>query len=47
MGLSEERARSAVRFSLPYRITQSELKQAVEIIVSTVSELRTLSPACP
>lgn len=47
MGLSEERARSAVRFSLPYRITQSELKQAVKIIVSTVSELRALSPACP
>lgn len=47
MGLSEERARSAVRFSLPYRITQDELKQAVEILVSTVSELRALSPACP
>jgi cysteine desulfurase len=47
MGLSEERARSAVRFSLPYRITQGELKQAVEIVVSTVSELRALSPACP
>lgn len=47
MGLSEERARSAVRFSLPYRITQGELKQAVEIVVSTVSELRTLSPTCP
>lgn len=47
MGLSEERARSAVRFSLPYRITQDELKQAVEIVVSAVSELRALSPACP
>ena len=47
MGLSEERARSAVRFSLPYRITQDELKQAVEIVVSTVFELRALSPACP
>lgn len=47
MGLSEDRARSAVRFSLPYRITQGELKQAVEIVVSTVSELRALSPACP
>lgn len=47
MGISEERARSAVRFSLPYRITQGELKQAVEIVVSTVSELRALSPACP
>ena len=47
MGLSEARARSAVRFSLPYRITPSELKQAVEIVVSTVSELRALSPACP
>lgn len=47
MGLSEERARSAVRFSLPYRITQDELKQAVEIVVSTVSELRALSPARP
>ena len=47
MGLSEERARSAVRFSLPYRITQGELKQAVEIVVNTVSELRALSPACP
>lgn len=47
MGLSEKRARSAVRFSLPYRITQGELKQAVEIVVSTVSELRALSPACP
>lgn len=47
MGLSEERARSAVRFSLPYRITQGELKQAVEIVVSTVFELRALSPACP
>lgn len=47
MGLSEERARSAVRFSFPYRITQGELKQAVEIVVSTVSELRALSPACP
>lgn len=45
MGLSEERARSAVRFSLPYRITQGELKQAVEIVVSTVSELRALSPS--
>lgn len=45
MGLSEERARSAVRFSLPYRITQDELKQAVEIVVSTVSELRALSPS--
>lgn len=45
MGLSEERARSAVRFSLPYRITQGELKQAVEIIVNTVSELRALSPS--
>lgn len=47
MGLSEERARSAVRFSLPYRITPSELKQAVEIVVSTVSELRALSPMHP
>lgn len=47
MGLSEERARSAVRFSLPYRITQGELKQAVEIVVNTVFELRALSPACP
>lgn len=47
MGLSEERARSAVRFSLPYRITQGELKQAVEIVVSTVSELRALSPSHP
>ena len=47
MGLSEERARSAIRFSLPYRITQDELKQAVEIVVSTVSELRALSPSHP
>lgn len=47
MGLSEERARSAVRFSLPYRITPSELKQAVEIVVSAVSELRALSPMHP
>lgn len=47
MGLSEERARSAVRFSLPYRIAPSELKQAVEIVVSTVSELRALSPMHP
>lgn len=45
MGLSEARARSAVRFSLPYRITQGELKQAFEIIVNTVSELRALSPS--
>ena len=45
MGLPEDRARSAVRFSLPYRITQGELKQAVEIIVNTVSELRALSPS--
>lgn len=47
MGLSEERARSAVRFSLPYRITPGELKQAVEIVVRTVSELRALSPMHP
>ncbi len=47
MGLSEERARSAVRFSLPYRITGREVRQAIEIIVNTVSELRALSPACP
>ncbi len=45
MGLSEERARSAVRFSLPYRITHIEVKRAVEIVVSTVSELRALSPS--
>lgn len=47
IGLPEERARSAVRFSLPYRITYIEVKRAVEIIVNTVSELRALSPACP
>lgn len=47
MGLSEECARSAVRFSLPYRITQGELKQAVEIVVNTVLELRALSPSHP
>lgn len=47
MGLSEERARSAVRFSLPYRITHIEVKRAVEIIVNTVFELRALSPSHP
>ena len=47
MGLSEERARSAVRFSLPYRITHIEVKRAVEIIVNTVFELRALSPSRP
>lgn len=47
MGLSEERARSAVRFTLPYRITHIEVKRAVEIIVNAVFELRALSPACP
>lgn len=47
MGLSEQRARSAVRFTLPYRITHIEVKRAVEIIVSTVFELRALSPSHP
>lgn len=47
MGLSEERARSAVRFTLPYRITHGEVKQAVEIIVNTVFDLRALSPSYP
>ena len=47
MGLSEERARSAVRFTLPYRITHIEVKRAVEIIVNTVFELRALSPSHP
>lgn len=47
MGLSEDRARSAVRFTLPYRITHGEVKRAVEIIVNTVFELRALSPSHP
>lgn len=47
MGLSEERARSAARFTLPYRIARGEVKQAVEIVVNTVSELRALSPSHP
>jgi cysteine desulfurase len=47
MGLSEERACSAVRFTLPYRITHGEVKRAVEIIVNTVFELRALSPSHP
>lgn len=47
MGLSEQRARSAVRFTLPYRITHGEVNRAVEIIVNTVFELRALSPSHP
>lgn len=47
MGISEQRARSAVRFTLPYRITHIEVKRAVEIIVNTVFELRALSPSHP
>lgn len=44
MGLSPEKARSAIRMSLGYGNTEQEIREAADIIVQTVNRLRTLSP---
>jgi len=44
MGLPPERTRSALRFSLGYGNTKTEVDTAVEIISETVTNLRKISP---
>jgi cysteine desulfurase len=44
IGLSQEEAKSSLRFSLGRHTTQSEIDFALEVIPTTVAHLRTLSP---
>jgi cysteine desulfurase len=45
MGLSNDRARASLRFSVGRFTTASEIDQACEIIPAVVAKLRALSPA--
>lgn len=44
MGYPANRARSAVRFTLPYTVTEDDILGAVPLIVSAVENLRRLTP---
>ena len=44
IGLSQEEAKSSLRFSLGRHTTQSEIDFALEIIPATIAQLRALSP---
>jgi cysteine desulfurase len=44
IGLSQEEAKSSLRFSLGRHTTQSEIDFALEVIRAAVAQLRTLSP---
>lgn len=44
MGYPANRARSAVRFTLPYTVTEDDILGAVPLIVSAVGNLRRLTP---
>ena len=44
MGYPARRARSAVRFTLPYTVTEDDILGAVPLIVSAVENLRRLTP---
>lgn len=44
MGYPANRARSAVRFTLPYTVTEDDILGAVPLIVSAVEKLRRLTP---
>lgn len=44
MGYPASRARSAVRFTLPYTVTEDDILGAVPLIVSSVENLRRLTP---
>lgn len=44
MGYPASRARSAVRFTLPYTVTEDDILGAVPLIVSAVENLRRLTP---
>jgi cysteine desulfurase len=44
IGLSQEEAKSSLRFSLGRQTTQSEIDFALEVIPATVAQLRALSP---
>ena len=44
MGYPASRARSAVRFTLPYTVTEDDILGAVPLIVSAVEKLRRLTP---
>lgn len=44
MGYPANRARSAVRFTLPYTVTEDDVLGAVPLIVSAVENLRRLTP---
>lgn len=44
MGYPANRARSAVRFTLPYTVTEDDILGAVPLIVSAVEKLRRLNP---
>ena len=44
MGYPASRARSAVRFTLPYTVTDDDILGAVPLIVSAVEKLRRLTP---
>jgi cysteine desulfurase len=44
IGLTQEEAKSSLRFSLGRRTTESEIDFALEVILSAVAQLRALSP---
>jgi len=46
IGLSDEAARSSVRFSIGRTTTAEEIERAIEIIPAAVERLRALSPRC-
>jgi cysteine desulfurase len=45
IGLSQEEAKSSLRFSLGRPTTESEIDFALEVIPAAVAQLRALSPA--
>ena len=44
MGYSEARARSAVRFTLPYEVKRKDVEDVCQIVIDTVKRLRAMSP---
>ena len=44
MGYSDERVRSAVRFTLPYEVKRKDVEDVCQIVIDTVKRLRAMSP---
>ena len=44
MGYSDDRVRSAVRFTLPYEVKRKDVEDGCQIVIDTVKRLRAMSP---